>query len=157
MGADGFRAGVLQHLEPLGPELEKTLSRLIQYPFVPEVEELAFEVFSDGFTGGFPVRVFFLDADGQEYFIVKDGSAEYPCDVDPDLLDIPHVFPAEWKETFTEQDEDLDTFGLATSVLIPWFAERWKAAGGCGFSRSAYISVHDHDGAFDLVQQKWKT
>ena len=157
MGAEEFQAGVRQHLEPLGQELEGTLGRLIRYPFVPEVKQLAFEVFSDGFTEGFPVRVFFLDAEGGEHFVEEDGRVEYPCDVDPELLDISHVFSSEWEETFTEHDENLDVFGLAAAALIPWFAERWKAAGGGDSSRGAYISVHDHDGEFDLVQQRWES
>jgi hypothetical protein len=154
--AEDFKAGVREHLERLSPQLTQTLAQLVNYPFLPEIDHLHFEVFSDGFTQEFPVNTFFLDADGDEFFVVTNGKAEYPCDVNSGLLEIEHVFPIEWERTFTDEDPDLDAFGLAATTLIPWFADSWMAAGGGAFSRGAYISIHDKPGRFDLVAQTWQ-
>ncbi len=153
--ADRFRAGVVEHLKPLTAELVPVLRRLIEYPYPPEVANLDFEVFCDGFTDGFPVRVFFMDAHNGELFVYRGSQAEYPCDVNPELLKVEHVYPREFAAAFKEEDDTLDTFTLAGDALIPWFAECWEAAGGRRFNRGAQIGLHDEFRRFDLVRMKW--
>ena len=150
-----FQAGVVRHLEPLSSQLVPVLKRLVAYPFAAQVHHLDFEVFCDGFTAGFPVRAFFMDADNCEYFVCVEGKARYPCDVDPELLKIGKVYSREFEEEFTRQDVDLDCFTLAGEALIPWFGQCWTAAGGQLFDRGACIVLHDDSRRYDLLRQKW--
>lgn len=148
-----FQAAVQAHLERLTEQLVPVLRRLIEFPYPAEVECLDFEVFCDGFTDGFPVRAFFMDAANCEFFVYRTGDAEYPCDVDPGLLQLERVYPAQFLEPF--RVPGLDCFTLAGEALIPWFARCWVAAGGKQFSRNARIGLHDRVRRFDLVQQSW--
>jgi hypothetical protein len=151
-----FQQEVRNHLDQLTDQLVPILKQLIEYPYVPEVKSLDFEIFCDGFTEGFPVRAFFMDEDNCEHFIYVEGQAQYPCPINPGLLDIPHVYPDELEERYSQQDEDLDTFTAAGEALIPWFAECWQQAGGLSFPRQAQIMLHDDIEAFDLVHQVWQ-
>ena len=150
-----FRSEVRKHLEPLGKELLVLLPQLIRHEYPNEVVALAFEVFSDGFTSGFPVRVFFLDEDNSEFFIYENGEAQYPSPIDPGLLDIEQVYPDELEERFSSQDEDLDTFTVAGLELVDWFAKCWNQAGGSEFHRIALIGIHDDTKVLDLKKGVW--
>lgn len=150
-----FQAGVRVYLEPHSTALTQVLSRLIEYPFVPEIQHLDFEVFGDGFTQEFPVRAFFMDKNNCEYFVYEAGEAKYPCDINPNLLKLRQVYPVEFEEEFETQDEKFDSFTLASETLIKWFAQCWNAAGGRNFSRRAFIGMHDHPQRFDLVHGVW--
>jgi hypothetical protein len=152
-----FRAGVRDHLAVLSDELTHVLRQLVEYPFPEEVQTLWFEVFLDGFTEEFPIRVFFLDADDNEYFVEKDGKSEYPCDVDPDLISTEGVFTREFEESFTKLDTQLDPFMTAFEEAVPWFSACWDRAGGANFEREASIGPHDDINRFDLKSKSWFT
>ncbi len=151
-----FQEEVRNHLDKLTDQLVPVLKQLVEYSYVPEVKSLDFEVFCDGFTEGFPVRAFFMDEENCEYFIYVDGQAQYPGAIDPDLLEIESVYTVDLEEKYLEQDEDLDTFTAAGELLITWFAECWKKAGGLSFPLQARIALHDDTRAFDLVHQIWR-
>lgn len=150
-----FQAGVLEYLEQLSDQLIPVLRQLVEYPFPIEVAYLDFEVFCDGFTQEFPVRVFFMDVKGCEYFEYHNSQAEYPCNVNPQLLQLDCVYPREFEERFMAEDESLDTFTLAGETFIPWFARCWTATGGSDFKRGALIGLHDNFERYDLVRQRW--
>lgn len=122
---DTYRKGVKEHLVKLTDNLTPVLKKLIEYDFPKEVVSLDFEVFCDGFTQYFPVRAFFIDSDNSEFFLFENDNAIYPSPVDPELLNIKHVFSKEFEEKFTEKDEDLDVYTLAGYELIEWFSSCW--------------------------------
>jgi hypothetical protein len=152
---DEFRREVARYLEPLTTDLVTVLRRLISYPYPPQVVRIEFDVFDDGFRCGFPVRAYFFDADYNEHFEYKEDKAQYPCDVDPALLDIPRVYPSHFEDRFTTADPDLDTWTAAGETLIDWFTRCWRDAGGEAFSREANIGIHDMNRRFDLVRRTW--
>jgi hypothetical protein len=151
-----FKEQVIEHLEKLSDHLKPVLKELIEYDYPDEVDTLAFEIFVDGFSSEFPVRAFFMDKDNSEHFIYIDGKAEYPSPVDPDLLKIDQVYPYELEEEYTDNDESLDPWKIATNELIDWFSKCWQAAGGKTFKLKANIAPHDSNHEFDLVEGKWQ-
>lgn len=150
-----FRREVARHLEPFSADLVGVLGKLIRSAYPPRVVRIEFDIFDDGFGRGFPVRAYFFDANYDEVFVYRDGKAEYPCDVDPGLLDIPRVYPAELAERYTAADEDFDDWRAAGDTLIDWFARCWRKAGGETFTRGADIGIHDDARRFDLVRGAW--
>lgn len=151
-----FKQQVMAHLEALSDDLKPILKELIEYEYPCEVDTVAFEIFSDGFSSGFPVRAFFLDEDNDEYFIRIDGNAEYPSPVDPGLLEITGVYPRELEETYTAMDETLDPWDIAIEALVEWFSLCWQESGGCRFKRKANIAPHDSYHEFNLLSGKWQ-
>lgn len=151
-----FQEDVRKYLDRLTDQLIPVLKQLVEYSYVPEVKSLDFEVFCDGFTYGFPVRAYFMDEDNCEHFIYINGQAQYPCPINPDLLEIERVYPAELEEMYFQQDEDLDIFTVAGETLINWFVECWEKAGGLSFPLQAHIALHDDIRTFDLVHQRWQ-
>ncbi|WP_444905955.1 hypothetical protein [Microbulbifer sp. SSSA008] len=151
-----FKGKVAEHLENLSEDLRPILKKLIEFDYPKEVDTLAFEIFVDGFSSGFPVRAFFMDKDNSEHFIYVDGKAEYPSPVDPGLLKIEHVYPYELEEEYTSKDESLDPWDIATNELIEWFSKCWQAVGGQGFNLKANITPHDSNHEFNLVESKWQ-
>ncbi|MFB2637693.1 hypothetical protein ACE02P_06595 [Shewanella bicestrii] len=151
-----FTEKVGGYLDNLTDELQPILKQLIEHDYPQEVATLAFEVFVDSFSSQFPVRVFFMDKDNTEYFIDLDGKATYPSSVNPNLLDIDHVYPDEFEEEYIEKDEDLDPWHIATNALIEWFSQCWIAAGGQRFQLKANIAPHDSHYEFNLVESQWQ-
>jgi hypothetical protein len=151
-----FKTAVHQHLAPLEHDLITTLHKLIIYLYPPEVFALCFEVFSDGFTSGFPARAFFMDRSNCEYFIYVNGKANYPSPIDPGLLDIPAVYPYELEAAFAAQDETVDLWDIACTEFILWFAACWDKAKGQTFPRVATIAVHGSDTEFNLLTKTWQ-
>jgi len=151
-----FRQRVADHLEGLSDKLKPVLGELIQFDYPEEVDTIAFEIFVDGFTSGFPVRAFFMDKDNSEHFIYVNGKAEYPSPVDPDLLKIEYVYPVELEEEYEDKDESLDLWSVATNSMIEWFSKCWNQAGGREFKLKANIAPHDSNHEFDLLESKWQ-
>jgi hypothetical protein len=151
-----FREAVRGALAPLDRQLESALRSLIEYRYPPEVFALAFEVFSDGFTKGFPVRVFFMDRFNTEHFVLSEGKAEYPSPIDPGLMEIPQVYSEALEEAIEAECPDLDIWQVATEELIRWFAARWRDAGGAAFPLVATIASHDSSREFNLKSSAWQ-
>jgi hypothetical protein len=152
-----FQQRVVEALSSHTEALIHVLRQLVRHPYPPEVVHLAFEVFTDGFRSGFPVRVFFIDAENNEFFLYEDGEAKYPSSVDPGLLDIPSVYGEELEKELEEDDPEADFYTLAGEALVPWFSDCWQAAGGAGFSRAASIRLHDDVKFFDLIARQWRS
>ncbi|HEY6093645.1 MAG TPA: hypothetical protein VIU93_01710 [Gallionellaceae bacterium] len=150
-----FRREVRSHLNKLDSELVPVLRKLIAHEYPEDVFVVAFEVFYDGFSSGFPARAFFLDEDNSEFFVFVDGEAQYPSAVDPGLLSIEQVYPKELENRFSDLDENLDTYTAASLEFIDWFSDRWDEAGGRNFSRLALTMIHDDTRAFDLKSKSW--
>lgn len=142
-----FTEKVVGYLAKLTDELQPILKQLIEHDYPQEVVTLAFEVFVDSFSSQFPVRVFFIDI---------DGKVAYPSPVNPNLLDIDHVYPDEFEEEYIEKDEDLDPWHIATNALIEWFSQCWIAEGGQNFKLKANIAPHDSHYEFNLVESQWQ-
>lgn len=156
MAEHTFRQAVRTGLAQLDAPIEAALTSLVRHPFPQEVYALAFEVFGNGFTSGFPVRAFFMDRTNTEYFVWEGGQAEYPSPIDPGLLDIDHVYPYEVEEALEAVSPDSDPWAIASEELIPWFASHWLRVGAAGFSKVATIAMHDADQEFDLRAGRWQ-
>ena len=152
-----FRIGVRNSLAALNQQIEEALAALISHEYPPEVYALAFEVFPDSFTSGFPARAFFMDRTNTEFFLYSNGKVEYPSPIDPQLLELAQIYPAELEERFEGDAPDHDPWELATDELIYWFSARWNSAGGSSFRRVATISAHDSDREFNLISKQWQS
>ncbi|WP_369983300.1 hypothetical protein [Thalassolituus sp.] len=150
-----FTEKVAEYVDRLTDDLTSALKKLVDHEYPQEVDMLAFEVFVDAFSSGFPVRAFFMDKGNSEHFIMVDGKAEYPSPVDQNLLKIDYVYPYGLEEEYTAKDEALDPWHIATNELIEWFSKCWLAAGGRSFKLKANIAPHDSNHEFDLKESKW--
>ena len=151
---DHFQRLVRASLTALEAELTPVLGALIRYKYPDEVAAIDFEVFSDQFTSGFPVRVFFLDRSNTEFFVDVGGKATYPSPVDPGLLQIDCVYPAEIEEELVAGNPNCDPWQIATAELIPWFVACWNKAGGSGFGMAATLAHHDSSTEVNLLSGK---
>ena len=97
-----------------------------------------------------------MDSDNSEHFVYVNGEAQYPSPVEPELLEIDHVYPYDFEEKYINEDEDFDLWSIATDELIQWFSECWKEMGGDSFQLKANIAPHDNDQAYNLVESKWE-
>lgn len=149
-----FRTRISEYFHKHDSSLEGALFSLINHQYPDEVAMLQFVIFPDGFTSGFPVRAFFMDKDVCEFFVYRDGEAEYPSPVDPGLLEIPFLYPEALEEECSDDDE-FDIWSVASDELVKWFSERWKAAGGNFFKKAAIIMEHDDNRAFSLNSFEW--
>ncbi|WP_201509737.1 hypothetical protein [Psychrobacter alimentarius] len=151
-----FSVKVQEHLHGLTASIKPVLKELIEYNYPKEVVSLEFEIFADGFTQGFPVRAFFMDAGNSEHFVYVNGEAQYPSPVEPELLEIENVYSYELEEKYINEDEDFDPWSIAIDELIKWFSQCWKAVGGESFKLKANIAPHDNNQAYNLVDSKWE-
>jgi hypothetical protein len=153
---NAFRAAVREHLRSLESQLVHVLGQLVRHPYPPEVFLLDFEVFSDSFTSQFPVRAFFMDRTNTEFFTAVNGRHEYPSPVDPDLIEVERVYPAELEDEVAAKDSGLDAWRAATEELVGWFHSCWEQAGGMAFTLRATIAEHDSSVEFNLMSAKWQ-
>ena len=151
-----FRQGVQEGLAKLDSQIEGLLRSLVSHEYPPEVFALSFEVFSDGFTSGFPVRAFFMDRSNTEHFLWEGKQAKYPSPVDPGLLDVNHVYAEELEEELEKTSPESDSWGIATEELIHWFAAHWQRVGGANFPLVATIATHDSSEEFNLKSGRWQ-
>lgn len=151
-----FRQAVKESLARLDSLVEGVLSSLIRHQYPPQVFALSFEVFSDGFTSGFPVRVFFMDRSNTEYFLWEEKQAKYPSPVDPGLLEIDHVYTEEQEEQLAKRSPESDPWNIASKELIQWFSKHWQRVGGASFPLAATIALHDSAEEFNLNSECWQ-
>lgn len=152
----GFRNSVQASLAKLDNQISRVLESLVTHKYPDEVFALSFEVFSDGFTSGFPVRAFFMDRTNTEYFIFDGGEAKYPSPVDPSLIEIECVYPEELEEELEVSSPNLDTWEIASDELIHWFAKHWESVDGLNFPLVATIAIHDSSKEFNLKSGAWQ-
>jgi hypothetical protein len=138
-------------------DLVSVLRRLIGQTYPPQVVSIDFELFPDGFTGGAPVRAFFMDATNGEFFIEEDGRSRYPSDVDPNVLAIDEIYSVEEEDAFSARPDAGpiadDLPAISATAFIDWFAECWRAAGGASFHLRSVIMVHDDPGSERMLSQ----
>ena len=151
-----FRVRVREHLNTLEPGLVAVLASLIWHKYPKEVAVLDFEVFSDGFTSGFPARAFFMDKSNSEFFLRVNGKAQYPSPVDPGLLSVPEVYPQALEDVLVAESPESDPWHLATSEFIDWFRQCWVKAGGKDFRLMATIAHHDSSQELNLKTGQWQ-
>ncbi|WP_198327587.1 hypothetical protein [Psychrobacter sp. NG27] len=132
------------------------MKALIEYSYPKGVVSLEFEIFADGFTQEFPVKIFFMDSNNSEHFVYVNDEAQYPSPVKPELLEIEYVYPYELEEKYINKDEDFDPWSIAIDELIQWFSECWKEVGGESLQLNANIASHDNDKAYNLTENKWE-
>lgn len=150
-----FRREVRSHLSSHTGKLIKVLRRLIHYTYPKDVHALDFEVAGDRFIHEFPVKVFFLDQDYQEYFITEENGEKHPLRP-PYLLDIPQIYPRSLEMSLAEEEPELDIYSIAGEVLIPWFRDCWKEAGGMTFKLDAQIAQDEAEREYCLVEGIWR-
>lgn len=147
------QSAVLNYLKAFDDLFLPVLEQLIQQRYPLEVKTLAFEIFSEQFTEQFPIRVFFLDEDHSEYFVLVNGEARYPSIIDPNLILIDEVYP----QSFETENlaKGIDIWSVSSQVCMQWFIEHWNKAGGTNFALHATIAQHDSSEQFDLLEQAW--
>ncbi|MEZ6038688.1 MAG: hypothetical protein R3F29_14495 [Planctomycetota bacterium] len=149
-----FQLQVLQALDRQTSCMVTVLRQVIGHDYPDQVAAVAFEVFSDGFQEGFPVRMYLMDKD--DLYVEQDRSGGRRwMPVNPGLLQIDRVYGPELPESLHAVLPDADDWGLATDSLIRWFGKCWIAAGGLAFRRRAWIQHHDSIFRFDLAKQDW--
>jgi hypothetical protein len=151
-----FRSKLLEGLHPLQTSLIVALKQIIDHPYPPEVFAVAFEVFPDTWSRGFPARAFFLDGSNNEHFIYVNGEATYPSPIDPGILDVPHIITSEYENSILDRDPTLDTFSVGADEFIAWFAVCWAKAGGTKFPLHATIADHDSERELNLRSGQWQ-
>lgn len=145
-----FQRRITQALDVHSSAMVDVLRKLIAHDYPKEVESIDFVVFPMDFYSGFPMRVFFLDKNNTEFFITRNGEAEYPSPVDPDLLDIPQLCSASIEEEIFGEDPETDPWTLAGETMIGWLFRRWHEAGGAEFTRAATAALHDDKDYYEL-------
>ncbi|PWF45384.1 hypothetical protein C7C56_017975 [Massilia glaciei] len=147
---DEFKLAFRNGLAGLEQPLIGVLRQLATHNYPSEVVAIDFEVFSDSWSDGFPVRAFFMDATNCEHFVYVDGSAEYPSPVDPGLLTEAIISDdVEW--SLLERAPEMDAGALGEAELFPWFIACWQKAAGGGFLKRATLALHDDAREFDLI------
>jgi hypothetical protein len=139
-----YKEIVRQHLDRLTNRMVAELQPIIHAKHDPDTYLLDFEVHLDGFVDGFPVVWDPMDRDLTQLA----GRTEL-------LSDIPFTIPKEVIESETYEAADVNTWDIAFGLLVAWFAECWKKAGGLGCPYPAYICRHDDIESFDLKRLKW--
>ena len=151
-----FRERVREHLATLEQQFLPVLASLVSHKYPKDVAVLDFEVFSDSFTSGFPARAFFMDNSNSEFFLYVNGEAQYPCPVDPELLNVDQIYPESLESDLTTESPESDPWGLATAEFIAWFHSCWSKSGGKAFSLAATIAPHDSSEEFNLKTGQWQ-
>ena len=70
------------------------------------------------------------------------------------LPSVPVTIPQEIIHDPQCEQADMDTFEIASSVFVPWFADCWKAAGGHDSLWPGYLAHHDTIYSFDLTARR---
>lgn len=148
---DQLKDAVRAELAPLTGGVSAAIGKLTTFAYPPAVTRLDFEIFPDS---GFPVRVFFMDADNCEYFTFVEGRATYPSPIAPELFELDHAAAKTLVNTFLDMDEGLPVYEIIAETIIAWFAECWKASASAAFALDAAIALHDSRDSFDLRQQR---
>ena len=97
-----------------------------------------------------------MDRSNTEHFLWEGEKAKYPSPVDPDLLEIAHVYAVELEDELEEQSPESDSWSIATGELIQWFARHWQRVGGASFRLVATIASHDSSEEFNLRSGCWQ-
>jgi hypothetical protein len=152
--AEGYKQWVRGLLDRLSLALESQLRAIVNYRFHPRVALLDTEIFPDGFRESIPMRMFLIDAQGNETF--HDDPAYFLPSSIGILEEVQEVIPqheADRQKLYA--DAGIDTLEIEMATLVEWFAACWIRADGQQCKLPAYICYHDDKASFDLKQMKW--
>jgi len=130
---------IQQHLDEYTDRLTSELSRFVLTLRHSDAYLLSFDIYSEGFSTGFPVvwRLY-----SRDYTELAEG---------PQLLqDIPFLVPSEVIDAEEYEAAEIDTWSVAFDALIAWFGGCWRDAGGLSFPYPAQIGHADDIEAIDL-------
>lgn len=129
-----LKAEIRHNLDNLTDRLVAELKPIIEAEHDPDTYLLDFEVEMQDLTRGFPVGWVPMDRNVCQLF----GGPQ------PQLLtDIPHTVPEKVAKAKIYEEAGIDTWEIAFDLLIPWFSQCWRLAGGEKCRYPAYIGHHD--------------
>lgn len=150
-----YKSYVKNCLEKLTDNLKKELLEVKSLNFHKGVEVVKFEVYADGVTEEFPVVMFSLTKDNNEFFHKGTGDGYFSGSRSL-LSEVKEVVPyddVDWD--YLEDELEVDTFKEAGLVLIEWFSDIWSEVVGKEFSVPCYIGRHDYGVIYDLLNKEW--
>ncbi|MBW9146548.1 hypothetical protein KTC92_07275 [Clostridium sp. CM027] len=128
--------------------------KISNFNFHPEIEVLDFEIFNEGFTSGFYIRMFSMTRDANEFFHDEkiDGDIYFSGGYDL-LQEVEHIFSYDEIEHYEELG--IDAYEEDSFELIRWFSEIWKKIIGTKINIPSYLCLHDDIRSFDLINMEW--
>lgn len=142
---DEILAAAESRLSKAAPSLTKQLVALVAQPLPFGTSFVDFEVFPGGYRIGF--------------YPMDDESTQlgFAYAVEEDLLPDKHYCPLEKHDDSSAQTQALVTAWeqRLNTIVIDWFRRCWTGAGTRGFGVPTYISIHDTNIVFDLLNDRY--
>ena len=125
-----FATAVTCHFACLSCALDSELQSVAEHNYDPSVKLLLFEYDSPHFSEDFTVVVWPVGSAGRVVgagrWLLKDGTVAVPAEI-------------YWDGKY----EEIEPWGVASSLMEGWIAERWKKFAECCGTISEYIGHHD--------------
>ncbi|MDZ4406200.1 hypothetical protein [Prosthecobacter sp.] len=134
-----LRTQIKVELNHLSERLTKELQEILGVKAPESCSSLRFEFDSPEFSDRFPVVYYWLKGDGQA------------SKVQTLLKSTKSTIPEAVLEDPKYDQEGLDTWDIASTEFVSWFAKCWRKAGGRHSTLPAFIAHHDSIYAFDLL------
>ncbi|MDQ0229022.1 hypothetical protein [Metabacillus malikii] len=148
---------VKQNLQKASEKLIQQIRHSVNFQYDERVKVLDYTAFTQ--VNELSIMMYSMDRSANEVFYQGEekhlfaGSYEvledisfYP--VSDEELDI-------FWEFYGQNDEELSR--METEVIVAWFIDCWKQAGGQNAKVHSYFSFHDVDKCYDLHDDKWIT
>ncbi|MFS0562714.1 hypothetical protein AB1K91_18465 [Terribacillus sp. 179-K 1B1 HS] len=133
------------------------LKQIFQLPFLPEVETIAFRMFKEPMAFELTIMYYALDADGNERYYDEMGD-KYAGGSEEVAEDIAYFqLPddaADKFEAFRElQDDAVEK--ADEQVMIAWFSDCFKRAGGNAFPLEVNVGFHNDVKTYSIKRGIW--
>ncbi|MGG1595528.1 hypothetical protein SAMN04489762_2892 [Terribacillus saccharophilus] len=152
-----YTEAVSVSLQKHSEDVISELKQIFQLPFLPEVEKIAFRLFKEPMAFELTIMYYALDADGNERYYDEMGD-KYAGGSEEVAEEIPYFqlpdTATDAFEAFRELQEDA-VEKADEQVMIAWFADCYKRAGGDAFPLEASVGFHNDMKAYFLKQGAW--
>jgi hypothetical protein len=152
-----YTEAVSVSLEKHSEDVIAELKQIFQLPFLPEVDKIAFRFFKEPMAFELTIMYYALDADGKERYYEEMGD-KYAGGSEEVAEEIPYFqlpdHATDSFEAFRELQEDA-VEKVDEQVMIAWFSECYKRAGGEAFSLEVSIGFHDDVKAYFIKRGEW--
>ena len=136
------RAAITQSFQLLSERLTAELRSILGAAYPPSTYLFWFVYDSPHFDDSFPITFCQMDRSGQSEQVRRL------------LPEVAYAVPSTIIYDPRYEAADLDTWVLASEVLVPWFADCWQAAGGQQSRWPGFLAHHDSSFSFDLTVRR---
>ncbi|MED0665099.1 hypothetical protein P4T04_02040 [Bacillus badius] len=144
-------------LQRSSEELIQQIRKTLDFNYYDQIDLLDYTAFIQPYE--ISIVMYSMDRNANEVFYQGSESnifaGSYDLIEDVEYFNLLDDQEGEFWAFYEQHEEEISK--IETQIMVDWFKDCWKRAGGERVKLQSYFSFHDYDHCFDLQNNQWIT